>query len=137
MVKNMKNEALLQRIRDSEVQGPFQIDEKSSVLLGNEGLEFLVPVLKRWEQGGWSSERSSLESSKDVAAYLEGHYLGRDISEHARESGGYSWVVVGERNDLFRRGKVLKLRDVPHPTSNAVRYNLPDTHIWLRIRPSF
>ena len=119
----MKNETLLQKVRESKVQGPFKIDFKQS------GFGHPIPLfLKRWKQET-SLLGKSLQSPKDVANYLEEYYLGK--SEY-----GSVWKFVNERKGLSGR-KVLKLRGISQPGSEAVRRNLPDDYIWLRVRPSF
>jgi len=124
----MKNETLLQKVRGSKVQGPFKIDTKES------GPYHPAPLfLKRWRR---SLLGRSLQSPQDVANYLERHYIGKDATRGGIERGGYGMKVISERKRFFG-GKVLKLRDIPHPNSKAVRYNLPDNYIWLRVRPSF
>jgi len=124
----MKNETLLQKIRESKVKGPFRIDTKES------GPYHPAPLfLKRWRR---SLLGKSLQSPQDVANYLERHYIGKNATRGGIERGGYWHEIVNERKGLGN-SKILKIRDIPHPNSKAVRYNLPDDYIWLRVRPSF
>ena len=127
----MKNETLLQKVRESKVQGPFKIDIKDSFVLYSYGLGFLTPLLKRWRQ-----REKSLQSTQDVADYFEKHYLGKDMSESGLARGGYWHKIISERKGLGN-SKILKLRDIPHFDSEAVKRNYPDFYIWLRVRPSF
>ena len=114
----MKNETLLQKVRESKVKGPFKIAIKQS------GFGYPIPLfLKRWKL-----KEESLQSSQDVANYIEEYYLGKTTY-------GYAWKFLGERKR--RGGKVLKLRDIPMPGSEAVKNNYPDDYLWLRVRPSF
>ncbi len=122
----MKNETLLQKVRESNVKGPFRIDGKGS------GFGLPIPLfLKKWKQET-SLSGKSLQSPKDVANYLEEYYLGKNLPYAEQE---YLWKFVDERKR--RGGKVLKILSVPHPASKAVRYNHPDHYVWLRVRPSF
>jgi len=124
----MKNETLLQKVRESKVQGPFKIDTKES------GPYHPAPLfLKRWRR---SLLGGSLQSPQDVANYLERHYIGKDATRGGMEKGVYPCELVDERKRLFG-GKVLKLRDLPHFDSEAARNNYPDSYILLRVRPSF
>ena len=118
----MKNETLLQKIRESKVQGPFKINFKQS------GFGHPIPLfLKRWKQESLLFDKS-LQSPQDVADYLEKYYLGKT-------DYGYAWKFIDERKR--RNGKVLKLLDIPMPSSEAAKYNYPDDYVWLRIKPSF
>lgn len=126
----MKNETLLQKIRKSKVQGPFRIDAKAS------GLYHPAPLLlKRWER---SSLGKSLQSAQDVADHLERHYIGKDATRKTFGGikRGYLREIISERKRLFG-GIVLKLRDIRHPNSEAVRNNYPESYVWLRVKPSF
>ena len=126
----MKNETLLQKVRESKVQGPFKIDAKES------GLYHPTPLLlKRWKR---SLLGKSLQSPKDVANYLERHYIGKDATRETFGGieRGYRCKIISERKRLFG-GIVLKLRDIRHPNSEAVRNNYPESYVWLRVRPSF
>ena len=119
----MKNETLLQKVRESNVQGPFKVDFKQS------GFGHPIPLfLKRWKQET-SLFGKSLQSPKDVANYLEEYYLGKTAH-------GYAWKFVDERKGL-RNSKILKIKDIPGSDSEAIKRNLPDDYIWLRVRPSF
>jgi len=123
----MKNETLLQKVRESNVQGPFKIDSKAS------GFGLPIPLfLKKWKKPETLLFGKSLKSTQDVANYLEKSYLGKNIPYAEQE---YSWKFVDERKR--GGGKVLKILSIPHPASKAVRYNHPDHYIWLRIKPSF
>lgn len=127
-----KNETLIQKIRNSNVEGPFEIDIKDSFSFPKKKLGS-PPLLKRWRK----DIGKQLLSTQDLANYLDKRYLRKDLfSQSGIARGGYHWMVIGEKKGR-KNSRILKIWDVPHPGSNAVRYNLPDHYLWLRIIPSF
>jgi hypothetical protein len=119
MTKENKNEALLKRIRESKVQGPFNLELKvPGHLLFFPPYKPFAYLLTRWEGN------ESFESPQELADYLEEMYLGKGTK------GADSFELAKERASLTGR-LVLKLKDLQHLSEVPV----PQCYTWLKIKP--
>lgn len=129
------NKSLIERIRDSKIEGPFKVEIKISDTLNFYGLSFLTPLFKRWREDSGLKEGKILQTPQEVIDYLENHYIGKNESwfKDGYEEG-YPNKIVSEKKRLG--DQILKIASLPHRDSVAARKNLPMDYFWLRIKPS-